>query len=95
MRHLFRACALTILGLAMASPASAQLVGSDLSCLDSPTGHIQWTSGDNVWEFDFVRPALTRTAETPNGAGVELLKRDVQRAARLSACERSRSQRGV
>ncbi|GAB5534031.1 MAG: hypothetical protein Rubg2KO_02800 [Rubricoccaceae bacterium] len=65
--------ALVALGLAMSPSATAQLVGSDLSCLESPTGHIQWTSGDNVWEFDFVRPALTRTPETPNGAGVELL----------------------
>lgn len=64
---------LVLLVLAMAPSATAQLVGSNLSCSESPTGHIKWTTGDNEWEFDFVRPALTRTAETPNGAGVELL----------------------
>ena len=63
------------LGLAIAAPASAQVEGlqaTGLSCSTSPTGHIVWTTGDHVWEFDFVRPALTRTAEAPNGAGVEL-----------------------
>ena len=63
------------LGLAVAVPAVAQIDGiaaTDLSCSTSPTGHIVWTTGDHTWEFDFVRPALTRTAETPNGAGVEL-----------------------
>ena len=68
--------ALVALGaLAIASPATAQIDGisaTDLSCSTSPTGHIVWRTGDHVWTFDFVRPALTRTAETPNGAGVEL-----------------------
>ena len=68
-----RMAALAVVALAMTPASSAQLVGSDLSCTESPTGHITWTSGDNEWAFDFVRPALTRTADTPNGAGVELL----------------------
>ena len=67
--------ALLVVGLATSAPALAQIDGisaTDLSCSTSPTGHIVWRTGDHVWEFDFVRPALTRTAETPNGAGVEL-----------------------
>ena len=69
-----RAALLVAAGLlALAAPAAAQVAGSDLSCTASPTGHIKWTSGDHVWEFDFIRPALTRTAEAPNGEGLVLL----------------------
>jgi hypothetical protein len=63
---------------AIASPAGAQVILSDLNCSTPPTGHVAWPASDPVWEFDFVRPSARTTTR---GAGLEI--RDVRYDGRL------------
>ncbi len=81
--------ALFALLLATAPEALAQAVATDLNCATNsrpregnpdaaPNGHISWPADDPVWEFDFLRPGNTITAD---GTGLEI--RDVYYDGRL------------